>query len=141
MKLQQIIPQLTLAGVMLAGVALPGMAMAQSDLQRAAKELQKQVDHRQSTKNDWRNLGYVGGAVGLYGLLKHDNNLAALGIGGGLYSAYRYEQDRKSQSKSAKARAHLFSQRSFDYEGHHYVRHSVRKNGKTFYKFSRVAHR
>lgn len=55
--------------------------------------------HRQKSKNQWRNLGIAGAVLGGYGLLSHNNTLAALGLGGGAYSAYRYEQDRKSQSR------------------------------------------
>jgi hypothetical protein len=70
-------------------VAAPITANAQSSSYR----------HRQQTKNTWRNLGYAGGALGVYGLLKGDRNLAILGLGGGAYSAWRYEQDRKSQRR------------------------------------------
>ncbi|AIE84765.1 hypothetical protein [Fimbriimonas ginsengisoli] len=69
-------------------VALPVMAPAQSSAYR----------HRQQTKNTWRNLGYAGGALGVYGLLTHNNTLAIGGLAGGAYSAWRYEQDRKSQN-------------------------------------------
>jgi hypothetical protein len=53
--------------------------------------------HRQSTKNTWRNVGIGSAAVGVYGLVTHQNNLALLGAAGAGYSAYRYEHDRKSQ--------------------------------------------
>lgn len=58
-----------------------------------------QTSHRQKSKNTWRNLGYAGGALGIYGLLSHNSTLTWLGLGGGAYSAYRYEQDRKSQRR------------------------------------------
>lgn len=103
---------------------LPADAMAQS--------------HRQKTKNDWRNLGVAGGALGVFGLITGNKTLAALGIGGGLYSASRYESDRKSQSKEERQRYELFRRSSFDHDGHHYVRQSRMKNGQKYYYFKRT---
>lgn len=93
--------------------------------------------HRQDTKNQWRNVGIGSAAVGLLGLLKHDNTLMFAGTAGALYSANRYEQDRKSQSKTDHARANMFSRRSFDRDGHHYVRHTVKKDGQKYYQYRR----
>jgi hypothetical protein len=70
-------------------VAAPMSVQAQSSAYR----------HRQQTKNTWRNLGYLGGAVGVYGLLRGNRTLAIAGLAGGAYSAWRYEQDRKSQRR------------------------------------------
>lgn len=95
--------------------------------------------HRQKTKNDWRNLAYVAGGLGLWGLLKHDNTLTFLGAAGALYSAQRYEHDRRSQSNSDRARAKMFSQGSFTRGGHRYVKRTVMKNGHKFYRFVRVS--
>ncbi len=58
---------------------------------------------RQKNKNNWRNLAGVGAAVAGYGLLKGNKTATIVGAAGAAYSANRYEQDRKSQSK-AKAR-------------------------------------
>jgi Ni/Co efflux regulator RcnB len=96
------------------------------------------TQHRQKTKNDWRNLSIGSAAVGLYGLLKHDNTLMFLGAAGALYSVNRYEQDRKSQNKAKRARAEMFQRKSFTRDGHRYVRQTVRKNGKTYYQFVRA---
>ena len=60
---------------------------------------QSSYRHRQQTKNTWRNLGYAGGALGIYGLLTHNKTLMIGGLAGGAYSAWRYEQDRKSQNR------------------------------------------
>ncbi|RYG29050.1 MAG: hypothetical protein EON93_17415 [Burkholderiales bacterium] len=92
---------------------------------------------KQGQKNNWRNLGIAGGALGIYGLLKGNSTLTALGLGGGAYSAYRYEQDRKGQSKAQRDRAALFSRRSFTHEGHRYVRKTKYINGKKHYYFAR----
>lgn len=127
-KFQTIIASLV-AGVMFAGAAVaPVTANAQS-----LKDLQ----NRQKHKNDWRNLTIAAGALGLWGLLKGDNTLMFAGAAGALYSASRYESDRKSQSKAERARAQMFSKRSFTRDGYVYNRKTVKKNGKTYYQFVR----
>jgi hypothetical protein len=93
--------------------------------------------HRQDTKNQWRNIGIGSAAVGLLGLVKHDNTLTFAGAAGALYSANRYEQDRKSQSRTDHARAEMFSRREFDRDGHHYTRHTVKQHGQTYYQYRR----
>lgn len=95
-------------------------------------------DNRQNQKNTWRNLGYAGGAAGLYGLLTGNKTIAALGLGGGLYSAYRYEQDRKSQSRDSRGRYELFRRDAFDHNGHHYVRRTKKQGGQNYYYFQRT---
>ncbi len=103
-----------------------------------ASTLDPQTSHRQKTKNDWRNLSYLSGAAGLLGLLKGDNTLFFIGTAGALYSANRYEQDRKSQNKTKRARAAMFSKRSFTRDGVRYVRHTTHKNGKKCYYFAKA---
>jgi hypothetical protein len=92
---------------------------------------------RQQTKNEWRNIAYVGGAVALLGLLKHDNRLVFAGAAGGLYALWRYEQDRKSQSKIDRLRASYFSRPYFVRDGKRYDRRIVTKNGTRYYQFVR----
>jgi Ni/Co efflux regulator RcnB len=99
----------------------------------AQRSLEDESHHRQQQKNQWRNIGIGSAALGLFGLLKHDNTLTFAGAGGALYSANRYEQDRKSQSRTDRARAEVFSRRSFDRDGHHYVRRTVHRNGQQYY--------
>lgn len=70
---------------------------------------------RQKNKNLWRNLAIGSGVVAGYGLLHHNTTATVLGAAGAGYSAYRYEQDRKSQS------AH---QRWRERYHHHYYRHT-----------------
>lgn len=94
-------------------------------------------DRRRDTKNEWRDLGAVSGAVGVYGLLSGNRTLAALGLGGGLYSAYRYEEDRRSDNRYDRDRYELFRRPSFDYQGHHYTRHERSRDGQRYYSFSR----
>ncbi|MBI5708060.1 MAG: hypothetical protein HZC36_13850 [Armatimonadetes bacterium] len=110
-------------------VGAPMLVQAQTDAQ---------IKHRQKTKNDWRDLGYLSGAAGLFGLLKGDKTLVFVGTAGALYSASRYEHDRKSQSKMKRARATLFSRKSFTRNGVRYVRHTTTKNGKKYYYFAKA---
>jgi hypothetical protein len=120
-----------LAVAILGGVILtPATVSAQSSQDQASH-------HRQQTKNQWRNITIGAGAVGLYGLLKHDNTLTFAGAAGALYSANRYEHDRKSQSKIDRARAAYFSKPSFNRNGHTYARKTVTKNGHKYYQFVR----
>jgi hypothetical protein len=109
------------------GATAPSYSVAQTSYQ-----------HRQDTKNQWRNLAYAGGALGLLGLLSKNGTMTTLGILGAGYSAYRYEQDRKSQSGLAHARAQMFARSSFNYQGHHYVRKTFWRNGVKYYHFVRA---
>lgn len=100
-------------------------------------ELDRLSNRRQQTKNEWRNIAYVSGAVGLLGLLKKDNRLVFAGAAGTLYSLYRYEQDRKSQSSIDRARASFFSRPYFVRDGQRYDRRMVTRNGQRYYQFVR----
>jgi hypothetical protein len=126
-------------GGLIAITAAAGVMLA--PITASAQSRQDQSNHRQDTKNQWRNIGIGSAAVGVLGLLKHDNTLTFAGAAGALYSANRYEQDRKSQSKIDHARADMFSRNSFDRNGHHYVRKTVNKNGHKYYQFVRNDHR
>ena len=100
-------------------------------------ELDRLSNRRQQTKNEWRNIAYVSGAVGLLGLLKKDNRLVFAGAAGTLYSLYRYEQDRKSQSSIDRARASYFSRPYFVRDGQRYDRRLVTRSGQRYYQFVR----
>jgi len=98
---------------------------------------QYEVDRRQQTKNEWRNLAIGAGLLGVLGLLTKDNTLTFAGAAGSLYSLYRYEQDRKSQSSYERGRAYYFSQPYFYRDGHRFDRRLVTKNGQKYYQFVR----
>jgi hypothetical protein len=104
----------------------------------AEAQTKQQLDQRQKKKNEWRNFAYAGGALALLGLLNKNSTLTAVGAAGALYSAHRYEQDRKSQSSMQRQRAQLFSRTSFVQNGHRYNRKTVWKNGKKYYTFVRA---
>ena len=123
-------------GIMAATLTVCGALAA--PIQAGAQDSRaKESKHRQKKKNEWRNIAIGSGALGLLGLVKHDNTLAFAGAAGALYSANRYEQDRKSQSKTDRARAAYFNKRHFYRNGHHYVRKTVWKNGHKYYRFVR----
>ena len=91
----------------------------------AAQDSHKQ----QKNKNMWRNAAIGAGAVGVYGLLSHNNTLAVIGGAGSLYSLNRNEHDRKSQSSTDHRRAAMYQRSSFQSNGHRYVRKTIHKNG------------
>ncbi len=99
--------------------------------------IQSQIDRRQQTKNEWRNLAIGSGLVGVLGLLTKEPTLTFAGAAGALYSAYRYEQDRKSQSSLARGRAFYFGQPYFYRNGQRFDRRTVTKNGQRYYQFVR----
>ena len=96
-----------------------------------------EYDRREQTKNEWKNLGIAGGVLAVLGLLNNDSTLTFAGAAGALYSAYRYEQDRKSQNRVDRARAYYFSQPYFNRDGHRYERRDVNRNGQRYYQFVR----
>lgn len=99
--------------------------------------LAEQSRRRQQTKNEWRNIALVSGGVAILGLIKHDNRLVFAGSAGALYSLYRYEQDRKSQSSIDRLRAAYFGRPYFVRDGVRYDRRLVTKNGERYYQFAR----
>lgn len=107
------------------------------DSQRSRWSTQSQVDRRQQTKNEWRNLAIASGGLGILGLLTKEPTLTFAGGAGALYSAYRYEQDRKSQNSLNRTRAHYFSQPYFYRDGNRFDRQTVNKNGQRYYRFVR----
>ncbi len=127
MNIQTGLTSLIALGAIAAFSLAPVSASAQSDSSR----------HRQDTKNTWRNVAIGSGVLGVLGLVEHNNTLAIAGLAGAAYSANRYEQDRKSQNKSKRARAALYSRREYTHNGHHYVRHTYKQHGQTYYKFVR----
>ena len=92
----------------------------------------------QGTKNQWRNLAIGGGALAGYGLLTHNGTATTVGVLGGGYSLYRYEQDRKSQSAARRARARYYYEHHMRY--HRQYDHSSSpstyyRNGREYYHY------
>ncbi|MGV3614443.1 MAG: hypothetical protein ACO1SV_03820 [Fimbriimonas sp.] len=133
MTVRPFLAQFVAFGAIASMAAVPAMADAQS-----LRDLERLVDRRQSKKNEWRNIAIGAGALGVLGLLKKDNTLFFAGTAGALYSLHRYEQDRKSQSKLARARASYFNKSYFYRDGKRYNRKTVYKGGKKYYRFVRA---
>lgn len=104
---------------------------------RQSSSIEDVYHRRQQTKNEWRNLAIASGLIGVVGLLEHDKTLVFAGSAGALYSLYRYEEDRKSQSNLARARAFYFSKPYFVRNGHRYNRRTVTRSGQRYYQFVR----
>lgn len=96
---------------------------------------QTEVQRRNQTQNEWRNIATVSGAVALLGLLKKDQTLTFAGAAGALYSLYRYDEDSKSKDRLARTRAEYFSRSEFYRDGVRYNRRVVNKDGKKYYQF------
>jgi hypothetical protein len=127
---------LTVAATMLA--SLPASAQRWDNSNNDRRYYQdRQYNRRQQTKNEWRNIAIGSGALGVLGLLNHDSTLTFAGAAGALYSANRYEQDRKSQNSQYKARAEYFSRPYFYRDGTRYDRRTVNRNGQQYYQFYR----
>ena len=114
------------AAVAIAAAVLPAMPAAAQDSHR-----------RQQSKNNWRNAAIGAGAVGIYGLAKHNTTLSAIGAAGTLYSLNRYEHDRKSQSHMDHQRAAMYQRSSYTRNGHRYVRRTVVRHGQRYYTYVR----
>src|SRR2546423_754514 len=123
----------TIFAGMLAAIVWAGTTMTSTPAM-AQDWRDRESSHRQKTKNDWRNLAIGSGAVSVLGLIKHDNTLTFAGAAGALYSANRYEQDRKSQSRTDRARASYFGKTHFYRGGHRYTRKTVYKHGHKYYQ-------
>ncbi len=92
---------------------------------------------REETKQEWRNIGKAAGFLSLLGMLDRDRTLVFAGQVGSLYAAYRYDEDRRSQDRIARARAYYFDQPYFYRDGNRYERHTVYQGGQKFYRFER----
>lgn len=94
--------------------------------------------HRQAKQTEWKDIGIASGVAALLGLVTKNGTVATLGTVGALYSAYRYEEDRKSSRRSDRARAELYSKSSVTIDGHKYKRQTVNRRGKKYYRFVRA---
>ena len=95
------IRRLFLSGTALALLFVSGGNVAQAQSRRSRQE---QAAKQQKNKNDWRNLATIAAGASAFGFIKDDPTLGFVGALGALYSADRYEKERKSQDKTARAR-------------------------------------
>ena len=98
---------------------------------------QKAADHRKQTKDQWRDIGTASAAAALLGIITKNGTVTTVGAVGALYSAYRYEQDRKSESKLRRQKADMFSHDHYVHNGVRYDRKTVYKKGVKYYRFEK----
>src|SRR5207237_5166140 len=97
----------------------------------------REYHRRQDTKNEWRNIAIGSGALGALGALTHEKTLFFGGLAGAGYSAWRYEQDRRSQNDRDRLRAEYFSRPYFYRDGTRYTRETYYRDGQKYYRFRR----
>jgi len=90
---------------------------------------------REKTANEWRTIASISGAIGILGLLNHDDTLTFAGAAGALYSSYRFNEDLKSMDRHARLRAEYFDRDCFYRDGHRFERREVWRNGQKYYQF------
>ena len=122
----------------LASLALIATALLVPIAAYGLPQSRQEAEHRRQTKNEWRELATIASIVALIGLLKKDGTITFVGTAGALYSAYRYEEDRKSEDKLRQARAEVFRRGSFTRNGVKYRKRTVWKGGKKYYQFAKV---
>jgi len=88
-------------------------------------------------RNDWRDIAIGFGAIGIIGLLEHDDCLVFSGATGALYSLWRYNEDIDCDDPYRRARAHYFSLPYFYRDGCRYERRIVTRDGERCYEFAR----
>ncbi|MBS1700448.1 MAG: hypothetical protein JST12_02210 [Armatimonadetes bacterium] len=111
-------------------VVAPSMALAQS-----GHQINKEIARRNQTRDEWKSIATLSGAVAVLGLLSKDDTLTFAGGAGALYSLYRYNEDTKSKDRLSRLRAEYFSRDHFYRDGVRYDRHLVVKSGKKYYQF------
>jgi hypothetical protein len=130
----QKIRRIVLTGTAVALLVVSGGNVAQAQSRRSRQE---QAARQQKSKNDWRNLATIAAGASAFGFIKDDPTLGFVGALGALYSVDRYEKERKSQNKTARARAGMFSNSYFYRNGRRYDRRVVTRNGQKYYRFVR----
>jgi hypothetical protein len=148
MNLKRLATQCALFGALIGISAVPLAARAQTVTHWVNRQLH--VDdhyhgpqrHRRhshhSSGSSWQSLAYVGGGVAVAGILTHDPVLTGIGLAGGLYSTYRFEQDRNSSNAADRRRFAYFNQQNRTIHGHQYHRVTVMSNGHHYYGYKRT---
>ena len=81
----------------LAALALGSVALMPTFASAQSRHYSNQ--HRQTQKNQWKDLTIGAGALGLLGIITHNKTLTWAGLGGAVYSGYRYEEDSKDRKR------------------------------------------
>lgn len=98
----------------------------------------REIERRDKTRDEWKNIATISGAAALLGLLTKDGTLTFAGSAGALYSLYRYDQDSRSRDRLARTRAEFFSRDHFYRNGVRYNRRTVVRGGRKYYQFYRA---
>ncbi|MBS1721768.1 MAG: hypothetical protein JSS66_02045 [Armatimonadetes bacterium] len=114
------------------------VSLAAPTISYAMPQSRDSVRHRNQKKDEWKNIGIASAAAAVLGIIGKNGTVTTLGTVGALYSAWRYEEDRKSANRMERQRAELYSRSSVNYNGHRYKRKTVYKGGKKYYQFVRA---
>ena len=117
---------------------LAGVLVMPASVKAQTGRRDREIERRDKTRDEWKNIATISGAAALLGLLTKDGTLTFAGSAGALYSLYRYDQDSKSRDKLARTRAEYFSRDHFYRSGVRYNRRTVTKNGSKYYQFYRA---
>ena len=121
--------------MIMSGVAM--LAMGGLTMAPVTANAQSWRQHRHDQQNEWRNIAIGAGALGVLGLLSHDNTLTFAGAAGSLYAVSRYNDDRASTDRGRRLRAEYFSRPYFYRDGVRYDRTTVNRHGQSYYRFVR----
>lgn len=75
-------------------LTLTTLGLAMTALMAPMSAMAANRDHGQSQKSQWQNIAAGSAAVGILGLLTHNNTIATAGLLGAGYSEYRADTDR-----------------------------------------------
>ena len=95
------------------------------------------AQHRNESRNEWRNIATGSGGGGLLSILLHDATLNFSGSSGARYPLNKYEQDRRSDRREDRLRAEYFNRPYFYRDGVRYERRLVNRDGQRYYQFAR----
>ena len=142
-KLNNIVNRWVLVGLIAAAIASPTVGKAQTIPHWINRQLHINDQHHPQSyyrnhdwdKNDWRSLSYLGGGLAVAGILSGSAELTALGVTGGLYATYRYEEDRNSRDPEDRDRYEYFSRTSRVIDGVPCHRVTVLSHGHHYYAY------
>jgi hypothetical protein len=142
-KTNNIFTKWVFVGLIAGAIATPTIGNAQSIPHWFNRQLRINDQHHPQSyyryhdwdKNDWRSLSYIGGGVAVAGILSGSPELTTLGIVGGLYSTYRYDEDRRSGEPEDRARYEYFSRRERVIDGRPCHRVTILTGGHHYYAY------
>jgi len=142
-NLNNLVTRWLLVGLIAGAIAVPTTGNAQTIPHWFNRQLRINDQHHPQSyyryhdwdRNDWRSLSYLGGGVAVAGILSGSPELTALGIVGGLYSTYRFEEDRNSRDPDDRYRYEYFSRTTRIIDGRRWHRVTIVSNGYRYYAY------